>query len=332
MYWGNPMHLRGLNLNLLVALDALLGERSVTAAGKKLHLSQSTMSIALARLRKHLGDPILVPLGRSMVLTDLGRELEKPVRQLLLQIEATMREREAFDPGLSVRNFRIAASDYSIYLLLLDVRRRFDQIAPHISLEILPVVHETLHSFEQGEVDLLILPDRYRLKSCQHHVLFRDRLVCIAARANENIGPRITLPQFRTADHVLFQPDPGHVIAVDRWLRKRYRFVPSVKLCVPTYSLVPMAVAGTSRIASIPERLAGLYCTMLPIRIVEPSFPMPPIIEVMQWHQSRSADPGLTWLRSLLVEAAFALSEVANADAGRPPNKPSVRARKLSRA
>jgi len=298
------MHLRGLNLNLLVALDALLSEGSVTAAGRKLHLSQSTMSCALGRLRRHLGDPLLVPLGRSMVLTDVARELAAPLRTILLQIETTFRERDRFDPGTSTRHFRIAASDYAVNLLLLDVRRQFDSIAPHIALEILPVVAGSVLALERGEIDLLILPDRYRIESCPEQVLFEDRLVCIASLDEATFSDQLSLEQFRAADHVIFQPDPGHIIAFDVWLREHYHFEPTVKLYMPNYSLLPMAVIGTRRLATIPERLARLYCTMLPIRIIEPAFPMPPVIEVLQWHPSRAADPGLAWLRALLGQAA----------------------------
>jgi len=298
------MRFRGLDLNLLVALDALLDERSVTAAGRKLHLSQSATSSALGRLRRHFGDRLLVSVGRHMELTPYGAKLSGAVRAILLQIDASLKSPADFDPRTSARRFTIAASDYAINVLLLEVQRRCARLAPHIGLEIMPVLDSALNALHRGEIDLLILPDRYRLEACPSEVLFEDRLVCVAARGNREVSGSLTLEAFKRADHVTFQPDPGHVIAFDAWLRQHYSFSPSVKLALPSYSLLPFGVVGTMRIATIPARLARLYAATLPIRIVEPAFPMPPMIEILQWHAAHADDAGLRWLRSVIDEVA----------------------------
>jgi DNA-binding transcriptional LysR family regulator len=114
----------------------------------------------------------------------------------------------------------------------------------------------------------------------------------------------MSLHAFKTADHVVFQPDPGHVIAFDAWLHEHYRFEPTVKLYLSNYSLLPQAIVGTRRIATIPARLAQQYASTLPIRILKPGFPMPPMIEILQWHPVHSDDAGLTWLRATLHEVA----------------------------
>ena len=106
------MHFRGLDLNLLVALDALITERSISRTGEKIHLSQPATSGALARLREYFKDDLLVPVGRKMVLTPLAEELAEPVRQLLLQTEAIIHRNPVFSPMTSDRAFRLVMSDY----------------------------------------------------------------------------------------------------------------------------------------------------------------------------------------------------------------------------
>ena len=203
------MRFRGLDLNLLVALDALLDERSVTAAGRKLHLSQSAMSSALGRLRRHFADPLLITVGRHMELTPYGAKLAGAVRAILLQIDASLKAPAAFDPRSSSRRFTIAASDYAVNVLLLEMQRRCAVAAPGISLEILPVHEDTLTALHRGAIDLLILPDGYRLESCPAEILFRDRLVCVTAKENRTVPEALTLAAFKAADHVVFQTEPG---------------------------------------------------------------------------------------------------------------------------
>jgi len=314
------LHFRGLDLNLLVALDALLDERSVTAAGRKLHLSQSATSSALGRLRRHFGDKLLISVGRHMELTPYGLKLSGAVRAILLQIDASLKAPAAFDPLSSTRRFTIAASDYAVNVLLLEVQRRCARQAPDISLEIQPVHEGALTALHRGEIDLLILPDRYRLESCPAEILFRDRLVCVTAADNRTAPESLTLAQFKAADHVVFQPEAGHVIAFDTWLRQHYHFEPRVKLSLPSYSLLPLAVIGTERLATLPARLAKLYAATLPIRIIEPAFPMPPMVEILQWHAAHADDFGLQWLRRMIdgIADELLLERVPLAGPARP--------------
>ena len=112
------MHFRGLDLNLLVALDALITEKSISRTGEKIHLSQPGASGALARLRDFFKDDLLVPVGRKMVLTPLAEELAQPVRQLLVQAEAIVHRIPHFSPKTSQRSFRLVMSDYVATVLM----------------------------------------------------------------------------------------------------------------------------------------------------------------------------------------------------------------------
>ena len=326
------MHFHGLDLNLLVALDALLEEGSVTAAGRKLHLSQSTMSSALARLRRHLGDPLLVQVGRRMDRTPFAQQLAGPVRSILLQVRASLRPPGQFDPATAQRRFALSASDYAVHMLLLDVQRHCARAAPGIVLDITSVTEASVEALQRGELDLMVLPDRYRMPECASTPLFDDRFVCVMDRVVAAGRDTVSLPEFKAAEHVIFQPDPGHVIAFDAWLREHYRFEPTVRLLLPEYALLPQAVVGTERIATVPARLARLYAGYLPVQVLRPRFPMPEMVEVLQWHPARGDDPGLSWLRGLLVEFAAALeARGTGARAGADGGKATARGRATAR-
>jgi LysR family transcriptional regulator, nod-box dependent transcriptional activator len=302
------VNFKGLDLNLLVALDALLQECSVTVAARRIHLSQSATSTALGRLRQHFRDPLLVSIGRRMERTPYAIQLAGDVRSILQQIDASLRGPMVFAADRSTRRFTIAASDYAVSVLLLAVQRRCAEVAPGIVLEILPVTRETTGAVTRGELDLLITPDRYRIKSCPVETLFEDELVCVAAQERKPLGRSISLTEFKAADHVVFQPDPGHVIAFDVWLHRQYHFEPAVKLFLANYPLLPQAVVGTDRIATLPARLAAQFARTLPIRILRPSFSMPPLVELAQWHAARTEDAGLSWLRSIIRSTAMTLA------------------------
>src|SRR5437016_74829 len=145
------MNLRDFDLNLLVALDALLTERNVTRAGNYLNLSQSATSGALARLRDFFQDELLVPVGRRMVLTPLAEDLVKPVRDVLLQITGTIATKPRFDPARSDRHFSIAVSDYMTSVLMIDLLRDIKYQAPTVTFELRPVGGLAARDLDRGD-------------------------------------------------------------------------------------------------------------------------------------------------------------------------------------
>src|SRR5215469_5503956 len=130
------MDFGGLDLNLLVALDALCAEKSVSRAGERLHLSQSATSGALARLREAFHDPLLVQVGRKMALTPLAEGLIEPVRDFLLNAEAILHGSPAFDPATSTRKFRVLMSDYVQTVVMTEALPRLEKIAPRVTVEL----------------------------------------------------------------------------------------------------------------------------------------------------------------------------------------------------
>ena len=154
------MDLHGFDLNLLIALDALLSEKSVTNAGRRVHLSQSAMSGVLARLRAAFKDELLVPSRGGMALTPLAEELATPVRDLLVQVQQSILTRVPFVPATSRRAFTVAASDYAIAVLLADFLRELRSQGTSLTVSIVPL-RDRMKQLEDIGLDLLILPKAF---------------------------------------------------------------------------------------------------------------------------------------------------------------------------
>lgn len=324
------MRFKGLDLNLLVALDVLLAERSVTQAAARLHLTQSAMSGALARLRGTLNDELLVQSGRKMVLTPFAEELRDQVRQILTLVDSTMRSNPGFRPETSQRHFRIAASDFVNEVVMVPVQREVHRTAPGISLDLLPVISdEVFAQLHRGEMDLVIAPPEYCDPGNSQAELFSDSWVCIAWAENAAVGPTMSREQYLAMDHVVLQPY-GRSVALDEQHLSAMGLERRVKVTAPVFTLIPQLVVGTDRIATVPARLPEIHRYARFLKSSKLLFDIPPLTETMQWHPSRERDMGLAWLRQLVHAVAQpGAGGDAVARAGRTPRKGSSRGRRL---
>ena len=299
--------LRGTDLNLLVALGALLEERNLTRAGERINMSQPAMSAALARLRKHFGDELLVRVGRSYELTPLAARTLPLAQQALRQADAAFEVPPEFDPGTSTRHLSISISDYAMTVMLAPLLDLLRRRAPFIGVEVDPLPrdsHDT-ESYLQRR-DLLIgglglgIPGR-------RQVVFRDRFVCIADRHNPRAARgSLTLDDVAGMRHVATNFGRGTVTPPERALLQ-HGIQPDNAVIVPGLLPLPFAVAGTRLIAFVPERLARRCAGPLGLVIVGVDWEPPELVEAAHWHPGRSADPTLPWLRGILREVSSAL-------------------------
>lgn len=174
------MRFQKLDLNLLVALDALLQERSVSLAADRLHLSQSATSSALGRLRDYFEDDLLLLKGRSMVVTPRGEELMGPVRSVLDQIRTTIAVAQPFDPAVSNRMIGLMASDYTVEVLLQRAMLEFAEEAPGISFEISPMGDDVVEELQRGRADILITIDTAISTEHPSESLWEDDFVVVS--------------------------------------------------------------------------------------------------------------------------------------------------------
>jgi DNA-binding transcriptional LysR family regulator len=299
------MHFRQLDLNLLVALDALLTERSITRAGKRVYLTQSAMSGALARLREYFGDELLVQVGRRMVPTPLGESLAGPVRDILLQVQQTLQARPAFDPATSNRRFSIMLSDYVASVLMVDFVRHLSRIAPGVQIEMVSNDMEApTEALERGDVDLMIMPSQYLAADHPSQPLFDDNYVCIVSADHPEVGETLSTEQYLALGHVMVHFNRGRNPSVDEWVVGRLGLARRIEVVAINFSSVAAFVVGTRRVATLQGRLARRFAKLTPIKVLPCPVDIPPLREAMQWHQQFERDPGLAWLRSELQTVA----------------------------
>lgn len=301
------MHFKGLDLNLLVALDALLEEKNVSRAGERIHLSQSAMSGALSRLREHYQDPLLVQIGRKFKLTELAESLVQPVRSLLLQIEVAMNPTPVFDATRSTHAFVVMASDYGSIVLIAEALRRLEKLAPHITVEIRPFSDAPLESLERGDIDLLVIARDFLSEAHPSAPLFADRFVCVACSKNSLIGDTISVEQFVNLGHVVVKYGKKGIAHIQEKFFESRGYVRRVEIVATSFSAVPHFLVGTDRIAVMHERLAKKYASVMPLKLLAPPIEMPTLNQAMQWHTYRDKDPASMWFRGQLarISAGF---------------------------
>lgn len=298
------MRFKGLDLNLLLALDALLDEQSVSRAAERLFLSQPAVSAALGRLRQFFEDPILVAHGRRMVPTPHALRLKPMLKELLGDVDAMVMASARFDPSTSNRWFKIGISDFLMTVLCTRLTQRLATIAPHVGIELIPPFDAIQQALDKGEIDLLITPTEHVSPDHPSDELFEERFVVAGWKENPALAGPVTMEAFQSLGH----------IAVEIGRLRRQSFAESnlrrlgidrrVELLVSAFSIVPELLVGTQRLALMHERLAASATAHLPIAYTVLPFDFPTLTERMQYHRTRAEDAGLIWLREEIVRAA----------------------------
>ncbi len=303
------MDFRNFDVGLLIALDALLSEKSVTRAGERLHLSQPATSIILARLRRYFGNDLLVSTGRRMVLTPLAESLVQPVRDCLLQIQHTVASKVEFNPAVSSRKFCLAVSDYVTAVLISQAIQEVARQAPGVSFELARLDETVEQRLEKGEIDFIIRPRVHAVATHPNEPLFEDDHRCVVWSKNPLIGKSLTRKQFMSLGHVSVHF--GHASAIfEDWFSTRYGEIRKIEVIAQDFEVACRLVVGTNRIATVMSRMARLCAEHLPIRLIPLPFAIPAVTHCLQWHRYQDQDPGSIWFRTLLKQAAGKLSPV----------------------
>jgi DNA-binding transcriptional LysR family regulator len=310
------MHLNRFDLNLLIALDALLREKSVTRAGERVYLSQSTMSGALQRLRDYFGDELLVRAGRDLELTPRAQALVDPIRDILLRVQAALEVKPSFDPGTATRTFTFVMSDYCFVAFMREVVRRLQQEAPNITCRVEPLDASSVKRLEAGDVHFCLLPETPHifgnvvlineagtLATLRRARLFTDDWVCAIWRDHPSVGDSMTMEQYLALPHAV--PDYGSgTSTVENLAVRRDGLTLKTAVSYPGFSFLPMLLEGTLLVATIQRRLARFLTPGMPVRLLPPPIAVAPIQETLFWHERYEFEPGHVWLRKLLIETA----------------------------
>ncbi len=293
--------LRGIDLNLIVALDAILTERNLTRAGEAIGLTQPAVSGAAAKLRKLLDDPLLIRSGRTSELTPRAQALQPVVRQAVAEINRTLTLRPMFDPATTQRRFRLTASDYALAFMTAPLLELFEQKAPHASVEFAPL--NALDPLDLLREDIAVASAAREVPG-KRQALFSDTMVCIVREDHPRLrSGRLSVEDLAALPYVQVNFADGVVMHADDVLSAA-GIHPQVARSVPGFLPVTWAVSGTDMYGFVPARLAELYGPALGLVAAEIPLKLPVLVETAFWHPSRSSDPAVLWLLGILRTVA----------------------------
>jgi LysR family nod box-dependent transcriptional activator len=299
------MDLADVDLNLLVAFDALLAERSVTRAARRLGMSQPGTSNALARLRKLFADPLLVRDGTVLVPTPRAESLVEPVRAALALVSQALDQRTGFDPATDEATFTVSCSDYSLLMLVGPLVRRLAAQAPNVAIQVLPRAPDAPALLRDGSVDLVIEPAQILADAalpCQP--LFSDRWLCCVWSGSTQVGERMTLDTYLRLGHLVYSMGRGQPVSLPDAHLSQAKISRKIEFVVESFLLAPFLLQGTDLVTLVPERAGEHLRRTADVRFLEPPVAVPPFTETLWWHPRRTADPAHAWIRERVAEIA----------------------------
>jgi DNA-binding transcriptional LysR family regulator len=320
------MDIRKVDLNLLLAFDALMQDGNLTRAGFRLGLSQPSMSHALARLRKLSGDPLFVRVPTGMEPTPFAQQIAGAVRDGLALLHGALDGAAHFNPATYNRTFQILMSDIGELVYLPRLITKLKAVAPHVDLRVLQLPRESYHdAFLSGEADLAIgfLP---ALKAGFYQQrLFEDSYICIARKDHPRVRATLSLEQFSQESHILIEPAGSRYSTVslqsstttfierylaDQGLSRR------IALRVPHFMVVPEIVQQTDLLATVPGSVMTHIRPMPKVKLLQLPIKTPSF-EIRQfWHQRNHHDVANRWLRRIIAELFLNIRPLPGPEAG----------------
>jgi DNA-binding transcriptional LysR family regulator len=283
--------LAGINLNLLLALDALLTEPSVTAAAKRLGVTQSAMSHSLSQLRALLGDPLIVRTHAGRQLTATAERLSGPLRRTLHDVE---------------RLLAGAAGDFVSALLVPALVALTTSEAPGVNLAVrVPDTRRMVAELENGDVDLCIAVRPPDSPGLFQRKILDETFACVARQDHPVLKKKLDLLTYTELPHVLVTPQgegPSFVdqLLAEHGLRRR------VALRIPYFLAAPMVVAETDLVLTLPRSVANLLSARFGLAVYDPPLSLGSFSMQMIWHERFDRDPAHVWFRDLVQRGATA--------------------------
>lgn len=317
-----------LDLNLLAALDALLAERNVTRAARRLGLTQSSTSHALARLRTMLGDPLLVRSGRQMVPTPRAESLQAPLTRALAELRRVVHTSGEFNPKTSTRTYSLGCPDL-VAGLLPDLTARITHAAPRVHLDVVLATGQDVYtSVASGTIDAALAPaPEQPIPGLAQRIVGHVSFCVLARKKHPALGPRKpwNAEVWLQYPHVVVRTGSvgsGFVgSALARLGKPR-----NIGMTAPSFLVAPFVVAQTDMFFAAPRELTVDIARRLNLEVL--SLPIPAAVArvALLWHERFSADPGHTWFREHVAQTARA--QLQRADAANAPKTPTAKRRK----
>lgn len=290
-----------MDMRLLLVFDEVYKTRSVSRAAENLEIPQTSVSLALGRMRKLFNDPLFVRTSEGMVPTPHAAELLQPLRQALELLRAATRERVVFNPSTSVRHLRVSMTDVSHLEFLPKLVRRLGQIAPAIHVEVLRITGDTPRMLESGDADLAIgyMPELEA--GFYQQQLFEQGFACVVRGNHPRVEKRMTASIFKRERHVaITAPGTGHEL-IEHHLG-RLGVHRQVTLSLPTLPGLGNLLAQTDLIATVPERVAQMLVRIAAVKALPLPFELQKFAIKQHWHERFQHDQANRWLRALIAE------------------------------
>jgi DNA-binding transcriptional LysR family regulator len=292
-----------LDLNLVLALDALLAERNVTRAARRLNLSQPALSARLNRLRAIFGDPLLLPAQRGMVPTQRALELQEPLHSALEGLRQVLAEGAPFDASTATATIAISGSDYVQHAVLGPLVLALREEAPGIRIAWRGLDLERLDAqMERGEVDLALLTPQSASGSLRMIKLYREHYAVVARKDHPRVHGCLDLELFCDLEHIVVSVRGGGFRGATDLILDAVGKSRRVVLSAPGFLVVPQMVARSDMLAVVPFRLARDYAGTL--QVLEPPLTIPGFDIAMVWHDRTTTHPIQRWLRERIVGVA----------------------------
>lgn len=306
--------LREVDANLLLSLHALLEERNLTRAGERMTMSQPAMSGALARLRKHFDDELLVRVGRGFELTPVASALRPRVADAIEAAEALLGNVRRFDPASSSRRFTTSMSEYAMTVLAEPLTRAVARDAPgcSVAIDVLDVGSEHFEA-QLLRRDLIVGPLGFDFPGRRQPV-FTDQLVCVVARENPRLqGTSLSIADLQDMPHALatFHAAGTRRRPLEVELERHGIVDRTILVQVTSLLTLPFAVSGTDLCAFVPARLARRCVGMLDLVVATTDLSPVAITEAAHWHPRRDVEPAVVWLREVLHDIAVQVEDAA---------------------
>lgn len=293
----HAMNLKTIDLNLLVALKALLDEKHVSRAAERIGLSQSAMSHALSRLRKTLQDPLLVRDATGLCLTVRARELQLPLKNILTEIHQIISP-PTEDPRYMAGEITIAARDYEIATILPHVIQQITHDAPNLKLNILTTTDDHLGILEHNKVDFVLTGSESKSSTLCRHVLFQEDFVCMISANNAENLDKITLEKYLELKHCMvtlggFGPGVVDLALHELGLER------DVAVRVPYFLCSAYIITHSNLVITLPRRIARLL-NQLQVKLFEPPLQLETFPIYMYWHVKNQTNPVHKWVRQVI--------------------------------
>jgi DNA-binding transcriptional LysR family regulator len=299
-------NIRNIDLNLLVAFNALYDARNVTRAAERLALTQPTVSGMLNRLRDLFGDPLFVRTQHGILPTPRADDLSEPIKALLTDIEALVTPAE-FDPASAAMTVSISANDYMQHSLIVPLIRSLRKKAPGIRLALLPAYITGLADrLARGTIDLAVTIPEFASPDLPRSLLYTERYVCVARKGHPLSGKKLSLEDFCRFDHVIVSPTSGSFEGPADQALADIGASRRVSVSLPSFHVLLETVRTDDFLAHVPERL--LYGKTAGLKLFEPPITVPDFDVIASWHHRVDKDPAQRWLRALLTSVAKGLS------------------------